>query len=280
MTLGQKIKSARKSRRITQERLAKDKITRNMISRIESGDANPSLETIRYIAAELKLPVSYFLSENDDLLFYEKAEIINTVYRAFNSKEYSYCISKIKSLSGIDNELAFILASSYYQLGRESLKRGALSTAKESFIEAKKYTEKTVFDTSYITATLPLYISIASNIQAPLLEFDQNLYEKGLYDVFDYELYKYLIQDYSYSYTDPLISRHILAKESIKKRNYQEAIIYLTEAEDMAKSSSYNAFVVFGIYSDLELCYKQQYNFEKAYLYATKRMSMLEGFKS
>ena len=74
MTLGQKIKNARKAKRITQERLAKGKITRNMISRIESGQANPSLETIKHIANELAIPVSYFLSEDDDLLFYEKSE--------------------------------------------------------------------------------------------------------------------------------------------------------------------------------------------------------------
>ena len=53
MTLGQKIKNARKSKRITQDRLAKGKITRNMISRIESGKANPSLETIKHIAKEI-----------------------------------------------------------------------------------------------------------------------------------------------------------------------------------------------------------------------------------
>ena len=76
------------------------------------------------------------------------------------------------------------------------------------------------------------------------------------------------------------MSRHVMAKLQIKERNYQAAIKLLSEAEDMAKSNGYNSYVVFGIYSDLELCYKQLYNFEKAYLYSTKRMSMLEGFKS
>ena len=93
-------------------------------------------------------------------------------------------------------------------------------------------------------------------------------------------MYKYVTQDFSYNFTDPIISRHVLAKKKIKDRNYQEAIKILTQAEDIAKSSTYNAFVVFGIYSDLEICYKEIVNFEKAYLYSTKRMSMLEGFKS
>ena len=280
MTLGEKIKSARKSRKITQAALAKDKITRNMISRIESGKANPSLETIRYIASELSLPVSYFLSEQDDLLFYEKVEKINVIYRAYHSKEYDYCIKKIKSMSGLDNELAFILASSLYELGRKKLNVGAMAGALECFKEAEKYCQNTVFDTSYIEATLPLYIAIASNVRAPLLEFDKEPYVSGLYSIFDFELYKYVTQDYSYKFKDPIISRHVLAKQKIKARNYQEAVKILSETEDIAKNTEFNAFVMFGIYSDLESCYKELYNFEKAYLYSTKRMSMLEGFKS
>ena len=280
MTLGEKIKAARKAKRITQERLARDKITRNMISRIEAGTANPSLDTIKYIAKELSLPVSYFLSESDDLLFYEKAEVINTVYRALEAKEYAFCISKINALSGLDSELAYILTLAYFGLGKESLVRGALSTAQASFEKAKNYAEQTFFDTSYMRALIPLYSSIAKNIQAPLLEFEEETYTEGLFEVFDYELYKYVTQDYSYSFKNPLMSRHFRAKEAIKQRNYQEAIRYLSEAETMAKIDGYNAFVVFGIYSDLELCYKQLYNFEKAYTYSSKRMSMLEGFKS
>lgn len=280
MTLGEKIKKARRMNRITQQRLAKDKITRNMISRIENGLANPSLETIKYIAEELSLPVSYFLSEDDDLLFYEKNEKIGAIYRAYQAKEYEYCIKKIKSLSGIDNELAFLLATCEYELGREKLLSGSLAGALKCFREAEKHCEETVIDTGYIKATLPLYISIASNVRAPLLEFDDNEYVAGLYKIFDYELYKYVTLDYNHKFTSPLIMHHVKAKSKIKDRDYQAAVNILTEAEDMAKNHGYNAFIMFGIYTDLENCYKELYNFEKAYLYSTKRMSMLEGFKT
>ena len=74
MLLGEKIKLARLAKKITQSQLAGDKVTRNMISRIETGTANPSLDTIKYLAQRLSLPVSYLLSEDDDLLFYEKKE--------------------------------------------------------------------------------------------------------------------------------------------------------------------------------------------------------------
>jgi len=280
MTLGEKIKKARRANRITQEGLAKNKITRNMISRIENGLANPSLETIRYIANELSLPVSYFLSEEDDLFFYEKAEKINTIYRAYQAKEYDFCIRKIKSLSGIDNELAFLLAMCEYELGREKLFIGSLTGALKCFNAAQKYCEETVIDTGYIKATLPLYIAIASNVRAPLLEFDQDTYSDGLDRLFDYELFKYVTHDFDYKFKNPLIVHHIKAKQKIKERDYQAAVKILTEAEDMAKNHGYNAFIMFSIYTDLENCYKELYNFEKAYFYSTKRMSMLEGFKT
>ena len=280
MTLGEKIKKARKAKRITQTELAKNKITRNMISRIESDNATPSLDTIKYIASELKIPVSYFLSEEDDLFFYEKAEKIRTIYRAFKTKEYEYCINKINELSAIDNELALILTTSYFELGKENLMRGSLSSAKKCFENAKSFSEKTLFDTAHICKTLPLYTAIAENIQAPLLEFDASDYENGLADVFDYELYKYVTQDFSHKYKNTLMQKHAEAKRLIKDRNYQEAIAVMREAESIAKTESYNAFIVFSLYSDLESCYKQLYDFENAYRYSSKRISMIEGFKS
>ena len=115
MTLGEKIKSARKARGMTQSDLAKNRITRNMLSSIEKGKANPSLETVKYIADTLSLPASYFLSDDDDLFFYEKKEIISDVYRAYNAKNYKACVKKICSISNLDNELSYLLASSYFE---------------------------------------------------------------------------------------------------------------------------------------------------------------------
>ena len=172
MTLGEKIKAARKSRKMTQKRLAGSKITRNMLSRIENGTANPSLETIRYLASELKLPVEYFLSENDNLLFYEKNERIAEVYRAYEAKDYIYCINKISAMSGLDNELAYLLASSAFNQGKTSIKLGALKSAHKYLALAREAASKTVLDTSLIEALIPMYEAISSNVQSPLLEFD------------------------------------------------------------------------------------------------------------
>lgn len=280
MKLGEKVKIARKANKMTQEQLAGSKITRNMISRIENGTVNPSIETVKHLANKLSLPLSYLLSEDDDLLFYEKKEKISALYDAFASKEYAYCIKKISEFSDVDNEISYMLAVSYFELGKAALLKGSLNTAIKNMQLAEEYCNKTVFDTMHIKAVAKMYSAIALNIQSPLLEFNDAEYLDGMHTMFDDELYRYLIQDYSYSFMDACIKLHVDGKLLIKERKYKEAVALLLEAVEYAFKNNYNAFVVFGIYADLELCYKQLYDFENAYRYASKRMSMLEGFKT
>lgn len=278
--LGQKIKRLRKKMGLTQSELVGTKITRNMLSSIESGVANPSLETLEYIADRLSVSVSYLISEDEDLLTFEKKESIDLIYRAYLGKNYAACIRLINSMSDIDDELAFLLASSYLEMGENNVSSGSLISASKNLEEAIRYTEKTRLDTSGIEAKAHILLSIAKNIQSPLLEFDSNKYTSALMRSCNFELYKYLTQDFSYSFTTPGFSLHIEAKALIKERNYQDAIKLLLNAQEITKEDSYNAFLIFGIYTDLEYCYKQLYNYEKAYLYSTKRITLLEGFKS
>ncbi len=280
MILGEKIKKIRISKKITQKALAGDKITRNMLSQIENGKAMPSLETLEYIANELKLPLAYFFSEEDDAFFYEKAAIIEEVYLAFKNRAYKHCISLINRLEKKDDELYFILTTSHFELGKISLFKGALLTAKENFEASEEYSKRTLLSTSHITSIIPMYLAIAKNIQAPLLEFDISEYQRGLYETFDYEFFKYLTMDFDYQYQNEFFKKHLKAKLLIKDRNYSEAIKLLSSLADQSIEKSYNAFAVFNVYSDIENCYKQLYDFENAYRFASKRLSLIEGFKT
>jgi hypothetical protein len=71
-----------------------------------------------------------------------------------------------------------------------------------------------------------------------------------------------------------------LAKNKIKERKYYDAIEILREIEEEKNTYEYNSYLTYLIYSDLDSCYKQVFDFENAYKYAGKRMSMLEGFNS
>ena len=125
-----------------------------------------------------------------------------------------------------------------------------------------------------------MYLAIIKNLQAPLLEFDISEYQRGLYETFDYEFFKYLTLDYDYQYKNEIFKKHLDAKTLMKERNYRDALKLLESIADANIEKSYNAFSVFNVYSDIENCYKQLYDFENAYRYASKKLSLLEGFKS
>ena len=137
-----------------------------------------------------------------------------------------------------------------------------------------------MIDTQHLEAQIPIYTSIAKNIQSPLLEFDAQKYTNSLVNSVDYEFFKYLTLDFSYAYETSIYALHMEAKKQMKDRNYLEATKTLLGAAELSKKEDFNAFVIFSIYTDLEYCYKQLYNYEKAYLYSSKRMTLLEGFKS
>ena len=63
MELAEKLKNARLEAGLSQRQLCGDTITRNMLSQIENGTARPSMQTLRFLAARLGKPVSYFLEE-------------------------------------------------------------------------------------------------------------------------------------------------------------------------------------------------------------------------
>lgn len=54
--LGAKIKALRKAKEKTQSELAGSFITRNMLSRVESGTVTPSLDTLCYLAKSWIFP--------------------------------------------------------------------------------------------------------------------------------------------------------------------------------------------------------------------------------
>lgn len=63
MELGERIRQARQEAGLSQRQVCGQVITRNMLSQIEHGAAQPSLDTLRYLAARLGKPVSWLLEE-------------------------------------------------------------------------------------------------------------------------------------------------------------------------------------------------------------------------
>ena len=280
MTLGEKIRSARIRKGMTQIEIAEDKITRNMLSAIESGKALPSLDTLYHIAEKLELPVAYLVSDDVESAIFEKASLVDNVKAAFNEKRYADCISIIDELDSIDDEMAYILTYSHFELGAFAAKNGAFITAGKHLALAKKYASATMYDTALIESKLALYLAFVKNVNSPLLEFDNEEFFLEISKNTDVEFYKYLCNDWEYAYNNPLFKLHADAKMKMRERKYYDAIQLLAEILESKSLYEYNAYLMYCVYGDLDYCYKQIYDFENAYKYATKRISMLEGFNS
>lgn len=277
MRIGEKIREARIAKKMTQSELVGDVITRNMLSAIESGKALPSLDTLSFLAEKLDLPVSYILSE-DDLSLHKKSKLISDIRTAFSTKKYAECISMIDEIGCIDDELAYILAYSNYELGVISAKSGAFSDALKYLSQAKDYSDKTIYDTRTVKCKIPLYMSFLKNTNAPLLDFDIDAFIEMMSDTMDLDFFKYLCNDFEYEYKNTLFRKHFEAKAKIRERRYIDAISILLEIVESKNIYGYNAYFTYSVYGDLENCYKQICDFENAYKYSGKRISMLEGF--
>ena len=280
MNIGEKIRLSRLDKNMTQAQVAGDKITRNMLSAIESGKASPSLDTLFYIADRLDLKISYLLSEDISESLYKKANLMPEIKKAYINKKYEYCISLVEQIRDIDDELAYILAFSNFELGVSAAMKGSFLTAEKLLSLAFEYSTKTVYDTTKIEYKIPLYMSFVKNVNAPLLDFDKDSFFKVMSEDSDFEFYKYVSNDWDYPYTNPLFRKHALAKSKIKERKYYDAIELLREIEEEKTAYNYNAYLMYSVYSDLDSCYKQVFDFENAYKYVGKRLSMLEGFNS
>ena len=280
MTIGEKIRSERRAKGLTQSELAGDKITRNMISAIESGKASMSIDTLKYIASELGVPASYLISEEDDLFFYRKKERMPAIRNALDEKNYTACINLVMKLEKLDDELAYILSECYFMLGISCAKSGFMHSADKYLDMSVHYCDSTLYDTERFRSVIPLYQAIARNVNSPLLEFEDDKYYPIALGVTEFEFYKYLTLDFDFNFLSFQFDRHIKAKQLIKERKYSEAIELLIMIEQQKNDFEYNAYVMFGVYTDLETCYRQLFDFENAYRYASKRISLMEGFKS
>ena len=96
----------------------------------------------------------------------------------------------------------------------------------------------------------------------------------------DFEFYKYLTHDFDFNYSVSEYASHLEAKRLMKERNYIGALQIMKRISEEKAYNEYNAHFMFCLYADIEACAKQILDFETAYKYSSKRLSLIESFKS
>ena len=281
MELGEKIKALRKARGMTQAQLAGEHITRNMLCEIEKGKASPSLDTLSAIADGLSVPAAFLLDESEDLFAYAKRDAMAEIRKLYRSGEYGACFRLCETLPGEpDDEIALLLSHCALGEGRRAFYRGNMETALVYFNEALTYAEKTTYPTEDVAASAGLYASLAGNVSSPRRDFDEPLYREKANRATESELFAYVIDNTDYPYTNRLFAKHQEARGLIKARRYRDALPILLSLEEHKGEAEASAYFLFRLYSDMEICYREEQDFERAYKYSTKRITLLSAFQS
>ncbi|MBQ9735502.1 MAG: helix-turn-helix transcriptional regulator [Clostridia bacterium] len=281
MTLGQKIREERRARGWTQSELAGEEITRNMLSRIESGAALPSLPTLTYLADRFGLPAGYFLTEGEDRIAHEKLLHFPAILAAYRAKNYKEAVRLYRrDFTESDDELAFVVANSALYCTRDEMHRGHMKKANEYLSLAATLMEGSAYTTDAMRAVRALLDAILTNVQAPRFALVGSNYEALAADAVWEETYRYFSEKTEgYRFGDDVLAQHTAARKLIGEGKYTDAVKALGEIETRRADPHFSVLVLFRLYGDLEVCYKELGNFEEAYRYSSKRMSLLSAFR-
>lgn len=136
--LGEKIRILRKRRGMTQSELCGEFITRNMLSRIETGAAMPSLETLLYIAKKLEISPGWLIDDDMELSGFEKSRFVGKIKALYKDKKYAECGAECRRAPAdfIDDEVCVIAADSMYMTALQNLRAGFMASAESMFSSA------------------------------------------------------------------------------------------------------------------------------------------------
>ncbi len=281
MTIGEKVHARRKALGLTQKEVAGSAVTRNMICNIEKGIVSPSLATLYALAEALSVPVDYLVSEEDDLTVFLVREALPRLRHAYRSNRYSDCVTICRRLpeSAIRDEVALIFAAAQLGLAERALRDGNLSLIPHMVSEVEYAASRTVLPTEHLLARAELCRAIAVNPRTPKWEIGTDRYCRLANEAVGLELFRYLSEDDGPKIYNENLKEHIKARRLLSQGEYSEALSILVGIEERKSSGQIGSYLLFRIYTDMETCYRELGNYESAYRYASKRLSLFSAFK-
>ena len=158
MKIGEKIKQIRTEKMMTQNELSGGVITRNMLSCIENGSAQPSLATLRHIATKLNVPIGYLLADGQEEKTYLKMFEISNIKNAYLSGNLRICRDMCQNSSfDNDDEINLIYSECCLGLAEERFSAGQLKRACAYLDEALEVASRTIYNTGHIVSVSAAY---------------------------------------------------------------------------------------------------------------------------
>jgi len=289
MQIGEKIKTLRQSKLMTQAELAGTQITRNMLSSIEHGTALPSLPTALYLAERLNVPVGYLLAQEGDEPGYHKMMAIANIRHAFVSKDYQGALSLLQAVPGADadDELCYIHAQCEFGIARAELQAGRLRPCALALDRALRVAERTIYDTSELRSRVAVYFrymqGVSSTIDSDVLDVDEIENARALGDdVCEYVLALAQMEqgnerasaEYARRFPQSPYATRLRALEWMRRGEYlaaQTALEELLPREDLTFG-----VLLYDVFGDLEICYRKNDDYKRAYEFSGSRLGLLE----
>ena len=296
MEIGDKIKRLRTAKLMTQAELAGSEITRNMLSRIENGAAQPSLGTVIYIAERLGVSPGFLLAGEEDDQLYFKAQEMKNIKRMYSDKNFRLCREMCQNSEWNDDELWLILAECSLRVGAEEFCMGNLRQAAEYFDEAIEYCNKTVYNTDVIVAEATVYFeymemispTLSSNVsedygaRSLIITGDEFCTYSGIFceaEQSNFESVSYFDYRMSMLGEDSAYALHINSRLMLENGNYSRAYELLHRLLFDNKFDIPQPMLYF-IFCDIEFCCKEMGDFKGAYEYSGSKMSLLQKLLS
>lgn len=292
MNIGRKIKELRTKKLMTQAELAGDVITRNMLSCIENGSAQPSLGTLRHIASKLGVPVGYLLADEEEENLYAKMSEMKDVKNAYLSGNYRICRDMcINSQIERDDEISLIAAEASLAIAKESFAQGFLRSTAYYLDEAIGFAEETVYHTEHIRSAAALYFRYMRNVsatlssdvideEAPIAPFAFDDFSKYAiaFEALAEEnvrLVQYFLSELP---EDSPYALHIRARMSMNERRFERA--YEDLYAILIHPRKIEEPLMYFVFCDLEICCKEQKDFKGAYEYSNAKLNILQKMLS
>ena len=294
MQIGEKIKRLRTAKLMTQSELVGGEITRNMLSRIENGAAQPSMATVQYIAERLNVSAGFLLADEEDEILYLKSAEIGNIKKAYANKDYELCREMCKNSEWSDDELKLILADSTVYVGIEAFSHGNLRRAAELFEEAMEYCSQTIYDTTSMISRIKCYFNYMGFV-SPTLDFNESFTDSDLLlavnDSFCIYSHMFFYGENEGYKNIPLIDKslnllqnssyamHIQAKLFIEEQRYSEGYEILRSLLFNDNGELPEPMLYF-VLADIELCCKEINDFKGAYDFSNNKIELMQKLLS
>ena len=276
LSLGKKIRQIRIDRKITQQELVGDFITRNMLSQIENDIATPSIKTLQYIADHLEVPLSFLMVGEHDEEYNKNYEYDDDETIRVKARQIFFEGDYLKYIEIAENNPQITDGS------REAamlLGLACMTAASESFLDGKtnkciEYCKKAV-SCVYIMGDFPAGKQIKKQTELymflcqPILTDSGEEYKTAKLDAINSDNFISRTFDENGWCRQNIISAH----RALKNDNPQEALKYLREAEEFADNFDRHPYKK-ELYKLFEQAYVKIEDYKNAHLYSSKILSI------